>query len=412
MALSEAQKAVAKSEKRWKVMCFGRRSGKTTMAIRQMIKYASQPNKVIWYVSPSYRMSKEIVWHKLTDILGDLRWIAKKHETELTVHLKNNSVISLKGSDNRDSLRGRAIDFLVLDEAADIHPSTFYEVLRPSLADTQGHLLVAGTPKGKNWFYELYNKGQTDSDWDSWKVTTAEGGFVTEEEIEESKELLDSRTFAQEMLADFVESGNKIMYNFDVAECVKPWTNGVPGTIMIGQDFNVGFMTAVIFAKTETGLHAFDEIVITSSNTDEMVQEIRNRYPTQKIFVMPDPSAKAMKSSAAGRSDISILANAGFIVKAPNRHTPVRDTVNAVNSLLKNANGERKLYFDPNCKKTIESMDRWQYKEGTMIPEKDGAVDYSHLCDCVRYMVDYLYPVRKQFTPQQPSRWSHKIGAY
>ena len=314
------------------------------MAIRQMIKYASQPNKVVWYVSPSYRMSKEIVWHKLTDILSDLRWIAKKHETELTVHLKNNSVISLKGSDNRDSLRGRAIDFLVLDEAADIHPSTFYEVLRPSLADTQGHLLVAGTPKGKNWFYELYNKGQTDEDWQSWKVTTAEGGFVTENEIEEAKELLDSRTFAQEMLADFVESGNKIMYNFDVAESVKPWTNGVPGTIMIAQDFNVGFMTAVIFAKTENGLHAFDEIVITSSNTDEMVQEIRNRYPSNKVFVFPDPSAKALKSSAAGRSDISILANAGFIVKAPNRHTAVRDTVNAVNSLLKNANGERKLY--------------------------------------------------------------------
>ena len=411
MALSEAQRAVAKSDKRWKVMCFGRRSGKTTMAIRQMIKYASQPNKVVWYVSPSYRMSKEIVWHKLTDILSDLRWIAKKHETELTVHLKNNSVISLKGSDNRDSLRGRSIDFLVLDEAADIHPSTFYEVLRPSLADTQGHLLVAGTPKGKNWFYELYNKGQTDEDWQSWKVTTAEGGFVTENEIEEAKELLDSRTFAQEMLADFVESGNKIMYNFDVAESVKPWTNGVPGTIMIAQDFNVGFMTAVIFAKTENGLHAFDEIVITSSNTDEMVQEIRNRYPNNKVFVFPDPSAKALKSSAAGRSDISILANAGFIVKAPNRHTAVRDTVNAVNSLLKNANGERKLYFDPRCKKTIESMDRWQYKEGTMIPEKDGAVDYSHLCDCVRYIVDYLYPVRKQFTPQPEARWSHKIGA-
>ena len=95
-------------------------------------------------------------------------------------------------------------------------------------------------------------------------------------------------------------------------------------------------------------------------------------------------------------------------MKAPNSHTPVRDTVNAVNSMLKNASGVRRMYFDPKCRQTITSMDRWQYKEGTMIPEKDGAVDHSHLCDCVRYITDYLNPIRKNFEPQQLGRWGHK----
>ena len=68
------------------------------------------------------------------------------------------------------------------------------------------------------------------------------------------------------------------------------------------------------------------------------------------------------------------------------------------------------MFFDPRCKQTIESMDRWEYKENSMIPDKNSAVDYSHLCDCVRYITDYLFPVKQQFTPQPPQRWGHKIG--
>tara|TARA_R110002051_G_C8715301_1_gene496059 strand:+ start:61 stop:1146 length:1086 start_codon:yes stop_codon:yes gene_type:complete len=361
-------------------------------------------------------MSKEIVWHKLCDILLDLRWVAKKNESELTLYLKNGSMITLKGSDNRDSLRGRAIDFLVLDEAAQIHPSVFFEVLRPALSDRNGHALFAGTPMGLgNFLKDLYDNALVDDNWESFHATTFEGGFVTEEEIEEAKHILDSRTFAQEMLADFIESGQKIFYNFDLDESVKqyPYGDDIPNRVYIGEDFNVGFLTAVVFDVHPDGtMWAFDEIVLTSANTDEMVQEIKNRYPNREIVCFPDPSAKANKTSAGGRTDISILQNAGFTVKAPNSHNPVRDTINAVNSMLKNAGGVRRMFVDPKCTQTIKSMDRWQYKEGTMIPEKDGAVDHSHLCDCVRYITDYLNPIRKQFDPQPFSRWGHKIGAY
>lgn len=410
MPLSAVQAKVAKSNARFRTCVFGRRAGKTTLAIREMIKFASNPNSNIWYVSPSYRMSKEIVWHKLCDILLDLRWVAKKNESDLTLYLKNGSQISLKGSDNRDSLRGRKIDFLVLDEVADINRSVFFEVLRPALADSRGHALFAGTPKGLgNFLKDLYDKSLVDENWESFHATTLEGGFVSEEEIEEAKHILDTRTFAQEMLADFVESGQKIFYNFDLDHSVQPYEKDIPRTIHIGHDFNVGFMTAVMFDVQADGtLWAFDEIVLTSSNTDEMVKEIKNRFPTNKIVCYPDPSAKAQKSSAGGRTDISILQNAGFIVKAPNRHNPVRDTINATNSMLKNAGGVRRMYFDPKCRQTITSMDRWQYKEGSMIPEKDGAVDHSHLCDCVRYITDYLNPIRKHFEPQPLKRWGHQ----
>ena len=412
MALSEAQKNIAQSPKRFRVAILGRRSGKTTLCIREMIKHASQPNKVVWGVFPSYRMAKEIAWRKLSDILMTLNWVQKKHENDLKIYLKNGSTIELKGADNYDSLRGRSIDFLVLDEVADIHPEAFYSALMPALADRKGHFLACGTPKGvTNWAFDLYNNASIDDDWASWKVSTLEGGFVDAKEVEYAKQLLDEKTFATEFLADFVQSGSKIFYSFSREHNVRPYEGEDPRIVYIGQDFNVGFMTAVIFSLKDDVLHAVDEIVLTSSNTDEMVEEIKRRYGNKKIFVFPDPSSKALKSSASGRSDISILSNAGFIVKAPNRHTPVRDTINAVNSMLLSASGERRMFFDPRCKQTIESMDRWEYKEGSMIPDKNGAIDYSHLCDCVRYITDYLFPVKKQFTPQPEQRWGHKIGA-
>jgi hypothetical protein len=244
-------------------------------------------------------MSKEIVWSKLRGILTDIHWIDRANESTLTLSLKNGSTIALKGAENYDSLRGRALDFLVLDEVADIKPATFNEVLRPALADKQGHVLFAGTPKGKaNWSYDLFSRDHED--WKSWVVTTAEGGFVTEEELESARELLDSRTYEQEFLANFVTTANKIFYNFDRDTHVKPWNKPIPSVLHIGQDFNYSPMTSVIYALEGETLHAIDEINMNSSNTQEMVDEIRARYPTQKIVSYPDPAGAQNKSSAGG----------------------------------------------------------------------------------------------------------------
>ena len=407
MPLSEAQQKVADSKARFRVFISGRRVGKTTLCIRELIRYASKPNSVVWMIAPSYRMAKEIVWSKLRGILTDINWIDKANETELTLYLKNGSTIALKGAENYDSLRGRALDFLVMDEVADIKPATFNEVLRPALADRKGHVLFAGTPKGKaNWSYDLFQR--SGDDWESWQVTTAQGGYVTEEELESARELLDSRTYEQEFEANFITTANKIFYNFDRDTHVKPWNKPIPSVLHIGQDFNYSPMTSVIYALDGDTLHAIDEVNMNSSNTQEMVNEIRSRYPTQKIISYPDPAGQQNKSSAGGKTDISILQNAGFVVKVKRSHDPVRDTINSVNSRLMSTTGTINMFVDPKCKSTIESMDRWSYKEGTVQPDKNDGWD--HMSDCVRYITHYLFPVGREFKPRAPARWGHKIG--
>ena len=203
MKLSTPQREVADDQARFRVCVAGRRVGKTTLAIRELCYNARHPDKVCWYVAPSYRQAKQIAWVKLKKILQDLRWVKNINEAELTVVLKNGSRICLRGADNPDSLRGVGIDFLVLDECADIQESAFTEVLRPTLSDTKGKAMFIGTPKGMNWFHDLYQRGQdqTEEEWSSYQYTTIEGGWVDQEEIDQAKRDLDAKTFRQEYQA-------------------------------------------------------------------------------------------------------------------------------------------------------------------------------------------------------------------
>ncbi|CAB4137345.1 phage_term_2, phage terminase, large subunit, PBSX family [uncultured Caudovirales phage] len=410
MALSTAQLTVANDRHRFRVLITGRRFGKTTLAVRELCRYASQPASTVWYVAPSYRMAKGIVWRKLKHKLQDLRWTEKVNESELTIYLKNGSEISLKGAENADSLRGRAIDFLVMDEFADIDPEAFYEVLRPTLADTQGHALFTGTPKGiGNWSYELFQMSQEDPEhWASYQFTTLQGGFVSETEIAEARGLLDARTFQQEFEATFTTAGNRVWYAFDRATSVKAWTQPTPDVIYVGMDFNIDPMSAVIFAREGDVVYAIDEIEMYSSNTQEMVAELRSRYGKQRIWVYPDPASRQRKTSAGGATDLSILQNAGFTVKCPTSHNPVRDGINAVNSKLCNSLGVRSFFVDPRCRRLIECLERQNFKSGTTQPDKDSG--YDHLTDAARYYFDYVFPVRRDVAVQPPQRWGHAIA--
>jgi hypothetical protein len=151
-----------------------------------------------------------------------------------------------------------------------------------------------------------------------------------------------------------------------------------------------------------------DELNVYSSNTDEIADEILNRYPRSKVFVFPDPAGAQRKTSANGMTDHKILENRGFIVKAPRRHDPVRDRINATNARFLNANGDVNLTVTKNCKYTIESLDKHSFKPGTMIPDKDSG--YDHMFDALSYMIAYLYPIRKNIdTVQTPQRWGHAI---
>lgn len=394
MPLTIPQQTIFDSPARFKCVSAGRRFGKSYLSMWEIARVARNPKKNICYVSPTYRMSKQIMFDMLEEELTKVNWLKKANVSDLTFILVNGSKIMLRSGENYDSLRGISLDLVIMDEASYIEPEAWTKVLRPTLSDRQGTAMFISTPNGRgNWFYDLYNHAKNTTDWAAFQFTTAEGGNVPAVEIEAARADLDAKSYSQEYLATFETAGNNVFYAFHPDASVQKYTGEMPRDIIVGMDFNISPMSAVIGINTGDGIHIIDEIVLRDSNTEEMAQELKRRYGHHRVTVFPDPAGAARKTSAVGKTDHTILHDAGFIVKSPRGHDPVKDGINATNRLLCDAAGNRRLFVDPKCKETIECFNKFQYKEGTNNPDKSSG--YDHLMDAVRYAVNYLYPIKK-----------------
>ena len=409
MALSAKQQEIADCPTRFRVVLAGRRGGKTFLAMREACRFAAKPNAIVWMLSNSRQQIKSLVWNKLKKKLNSLRWVADTNESELTIRLKNGSMICLKSAEQGDNLRGESLDAVLIDEFCDIDlEEIWHQIIRPSLSDKRGHALFTGTPKaGNQAARDLYDNHLTKANWASFSYTTEEGGFVDPEEIEQARQDLSPKVFSQEYLANWENFAGIIFGDFgehNIREVRKP-TETEP--VFIGMDFNHTPCSAVIGRQTRDGIEVYDEIYLENSNTTEMIEEIRNRYPRNPITVFPDPAGVQVRTSANGNTDIKLLQMAGFQTRYHRQHPLVRDRINAGNSLFfKRPDGSTRFFIDPACKKTIACFKNWAYKEDTMIPSKDSGFD--HGADAATYWIQYSFPITKPVEPRAPQRFGAK----
>jgi hypothetical protein len=138
--------------------------------------------------------------------------IQSSHVNNMDITLINGAKIYVRGSDRPDTLRGVSLTFLVLDEVADIKADTWEKVLRAALSDKKGNALFIGTPKGRNWFYDMYNLGLDgdDDEWKSWHFTTKDNPLIDPKEVDAAKKTLSSFSFKQEYEASFDNAGTDL----------------------------------------------------------------------------------------------------------------------------------------------------------------------------------------------------------
>jgi len=400
LSLHTKQMEVYRSQSRYRVVVAGRRWGKTALSRVLIIKKAQKKKQKIWYVAPTYKMAKQIMWVDLMDAIPR-KWIRKINETSLTVTLINGTRIELKGADKPDSLRGVGIHFLVLDEFQDMAEEVWTLVLRPTLADTGGHAIFIGTPKAYNYLYELYKKGQDPvlqglNEWMSWQFPTITSPFIPISEIEAAKKDMDEKSFRQEFEASFETMSGRVYYPFDRSVHIQPVEFNPKLPIWVGMDFNIDPMSTVIYQPQLNGeLWAVDEVVLFGSNTEEVCEELEKRFwrHQSQIVMYPDP-AGGQRQHARGETDMDILREKGFKrIKYRKKHPMVADRVNAVNRMLKDANGNVRLKINPRCKHFINALEQTIYKKGTREVDKSGGTEHS--ADAGGYCIELEFPVRK-----------------
>lgn len=206
------QEEVFKDQTRFKVIAAGRRCGKSRMAaVTLLIEALRCPaGSAVLYVAPTNGQARQIIWQVLMELGREV--IQNAHINNQDITTINGATIYVRGADRPDTLRGVSLTYAVLDEVADIKPEAWEQVIRASLSDKKGRAMFIGTPKGRNWFYDLFKLGESeeDRDWKSWHFTTKDNPLIDPTEIESAKKTLSTFAFKQEYMASFTNAGSDI----------------------------------------------------------------------------------------------------------------------------------------------------------------------------------------------------------
>ena len=373
---------------RYKIVSSGRRWGKSYFSLMWLLKKPLEANERRWIVFPTYRQAKMVSWNLLKGIFANKQ--ATINETELSITLDNGAKIELKGADKPDSLRGVSTTMVVMDEYSYMKENVWGEIIQPTLAENKGSALFVGTPSGLNHFYDLFVKGQSnDSDYKSWQFTTLEGGFISEEEVENAKKNLDKRTFQQEYEASFLTAANRCAYNFNRDTHCRVMEKSP--RMFWGIDFGVAsYMTALLMCENTAGeVYVFDEIGLQNSNTFELAKLMQEKGRGLPCY--PDPAGKARTSNST-KSDHKILQDSGFTVIAKKSNPTQKDRLNALNRMLEDATGKHKLFINPKCKNTIRDLELCTLDNGQILKTET----LSHFLDGLMYPLEYRYGFKGQ----------------
>jgi phage terminase large subunit len=294
--------------------------------------------------------------------------------------------------DNYENLRGIEVGWIWLDETRDTERAAFDVALgrlRHRKAKRR-QIRLTSSPSGFNWLYDYFAGPNKKPGYRIIQGSSFDNPFLPTGYIDSLKESYDQKMYEQEVLGQFVNTGvGQIYYAFSRPKNVKPQTHNPGFPLLVGMDFNINPMTAVIFQAYGDTVHVLDEVWLMSSNTHEMGEALRHRYGHAYMRVIPDSTGKARKTSSKGLSDHQILKDLGFDVIYANN--PARfDRYVCVNNLAEKG----RLEIDPKCTHLIDDLEKLTYKDGSTEPDTSDS-DRGHIADALGYGCWHAYPLIK-----------------
>jgi hypothetical protein len=197
------------------IATIGRQWGKSFLAMNVLLKWALEDNnsQCMW-VAPIYQQSKK-VFTELSNLLSDVGITKSINKSELTITFINGSVIYFRSAEREDNLRGNTLDYLVVDEAAYIRDTVWSQVLRATVLVRGKKVLFLSTPRGRNWFYELALRGESEdyTQYKTFKGSSFDSPYISEQELLEAKQSLPEGIYKQEILAEFIDTGGEVFSN-------------------------------------------------------------------------------------------------------------------------------------------------------------------------------------------------------
>lgn len=237
--LTPGQQVVADHPARFKVVVKGRRWGGSWFATYYALGRAMAGRRA-WIVAPIYRQSEEN-FNLMRSVANQLpKGLVTVKLSDLLLEFPGGGSVQCKSGDYPDHLRGAGLDLLVLDEAAFLSPAV-WNAAAPALMDRRGAALFSSSPNGRNWFWELYMRGQDPllPDWQSWRFPTWTNPAIPPDEVESLRRTMPERMFREEIAAEFLDAAGLVFRNLD-AVCTaapEPGRTADAGPIVFGVDW-------------------------------------------------------------------------------------------------------------------------------------------------------------------------------
>ena len=279
------QKECHLKKQRFSVYALHRRSGKTELAIMELIDKAIKTDKELGmfvYVAPFLRQAKAIAWARLKQKIEPLRRqsVIEINEGELSVRFKHNgAIIRLFGGDNPDAMRGLRLDGIVMDEVAQLKNELWTDIVQPALSDRLGWSIFIGTPSGINLFSELYYKAIEEEGWTAARFTVFDTDSLHPNEVTRLKRDMSETSFAREYLCDFSAQGDDQLIALadteDAAKRVYQQDHVDMSPVVLGIDpARFGDDRSVVFRRQ--GRQAFKPVVYRGIDNMELAARVAN----------------------------------------------------------------------------------------------------------------------------------------
>lgn len=380
--LTANQTIIQRDQHRFKVICSGRRFGKTTLSVNIIAKAIVDGKTKIAYIAPTYQQARDIAWEMFKKVfLG-----ADFNESRLEIRIGDRTIY-LRGWEAIETLRGQKFDLLVIDEVAMMRNFwiNWQEVIRPTLTDTKGKCIFISTPKGFNHFYDLFNIEQKDTDYKSFHYTSYDNPHIPSEELDKAREEITEDRFAQEYMADFRKTEGLVYKEFKRELNV---TTQEPTTCIetiLGIDFGYTNPASIIPIRIDGDNHYWikEEWYKTGQTTDQIAEQA-NLYKATKCY--PDP---------AEPDRIAILRKAGLNCREVSKD--IVAGVDHIRELFK----QGRIHIHPDCKNLIYELETYRYPDKK--PEANEiekpVKDNDHALDSLRYALYTNKPVIKRNDP-------------
>jgi hypothetical protein len=411
-----AQKLYHDSRAKYKIACCGRRFGKSFMVGHEMTARMFSPDRVYWIVGPTYDLGEKEFRVVFNDMfqpaprglgMGGYKGIRKQYNKDqgnMRIQMPWNTVLEVKSADKQDALIGEGLDHVIMAEAATHRKDTWEMFIEPALLDKKGSADFVSTPRGHNWYEDIWLLGQDEDhfEFESWRFPTWANTAKfpkgeNQPELQAIKRRVSEYHWLQEYCAEFTALEGRIYNEFDrVVHVVNVeynpfWKNY--------QFFDFGFADPFV---------CLDVMVDPSSNVyvwrEYMVRRKTNQEHGLALSTRESPAHFHVDGRFGDPGDPDAMRTLNFLlpgVPIIGRRLPVdrgisgwHQGIEVVKQWLRmQPNGQPKLYIDRSCANLIRQMEHLQTapeKEGKNT--REGQKDYDdHGPDALRYGMSELF---------------------